>query len=176
MNHIVPVKEYSSVSAMQDSYAAIRKRLYKPLPPVKPVVTIAPCVELPIDFSKYVNFNFSKEQVIPVDVKLPEVFGVLKIAKHVAKAYNIDLIDLLSVRRTRDVVFPRQVVMYLCKRLTVKSLPQIGRQLGNRDHTTVLHGIRMVEALIAKDKVAARKIGDLVQELRPKELMAEIPE
>ena len=57
--------------------------------------------------------------------------------------------DLLSQRRHRSVVWPRQVGMYLAKQLTARSLPEIGRRFGNRDHTTVLHAIRKIEGELA---------------------------
>ncbi len=65
--------------------------------------------------------------------------------------YDIRVGDLLSARRTRTITRPRQVVMWLAKQLTPRSLPEIGRHLGGRDHTTVLHGIRVIEARIATD-------------------------
>ena len=66
--------------------------------------------------------------------------------------------DLLSSRRSRDVVRPRQIAMYLAKSLTSRSLPEIGRRFGGRDHTTVLHSVRKVEQMIKDD-------GDLAQEI-----------
>jgi hypothetical protein len=56
--------------------------------------------------------------------------------------------DLLSARRTANVVLPRQIAMYIAKTLTIKSLPEIGRRFGGRDHTTVLHAVRKVRALM----------------------------
>jgi chromosomal replication initiator protein len=58
---------------------------------------------------------------------------------------------MLSQRRTANVVRPRQIAMYLAKTLTMRSLPEIGRKFGGRDHTTVLHGVRKIEALVAID-------------------------
>ncbi len=55
--------------------------------------------------------------------------------------------DILSSRRTATVVKPRQVAMYLSKALTLRSLPEIGRRFGGRDHTTVLHAVRKIEGL-----------------------------
>jgi hypothetical protein len=60
------------------------------------------------------------------------------------RGFDIACVDLVSVRRTKGVVYPRQIAMYLCKTLTLHSLAEIGRRFGNRDHTTVLHAIRKV--------------------------------
>ena len=66
--------------------------------------------------------------------------------------------DLLSSRRTANVVRPRQIAMYLAKMLTPRSLPEIGRRFGGRDHTTVLHAVRKIEALVDGDKALAEEI------------------
>jgi chromosomal replication initiator protein len=64
-----------------------------------------------------------------------------------ARYYGVSLADMLSARRTAVVVLPRQVAYYLAKMLTAKSLPEIGRRFGGRDHTTALSGIRKIERL-----------------------------
>ncbi len=74
-----------------------------------------------------------------------------EIQKKVAEHYNIKLADMHSTRRGRMVARPRQVAMYLCKQLTSRSLPEIGRKFGGRDHTTVMHAVRKVEELRASD-------------------------
>ncbi len=80
------------------------------------------------------------------------------ILKIVARHYKVPRNDLLSSRRSRDVVRPRQIAMYLAKSLTARSLPEIGRRFGGRDHTTVLHSVRKVEQLMSQD-------GELTQEI-----------
>jgi chromosomal replication initiator protein len=80
------------------------------------------------------------------------------IQKLVASHYNISRADILSSRRTANVVRPRQIAMYLSKVLTLRSLPEIGRRFGGRDHTTVLHAVRKVEELTTKDKGLAEVI------------------
>ena len=76
----------------------------------------------------------------------------------VSRHYKVPRNDLLSSRRSRDVVRPRQIAMYLAKALTSRSLPEIGRRFGGRDHTTVLHSVRKVEQMMKDD-------GDLAQEI-----------
>lgn len=73
----------------------------------------------------------------------------------VADYFEIEPVDLLSSRRTKDIVRPRQIGYYLCKKLTLRSLPEIGRRFG-RDHTSILAGIRKIEQLRLTDaKIAA---------------------
>ncbi len=73
------------------------------------------------------------------------------IQRKVAEYYNLRLADLLSSRRARTVARPRQVAMYLAKILTSRSLPDIGRKFGGRDHTTVIHAVKRVEELVQTD-------------------------
>lgn len=86
---------------------------------------------------------------------------IKKIQNVVADHYGVTRLDILSHRRTWDVVRPRQVAMYLAKMLTTRSLPEIGRRFGDRDHTTVLHAVRKFEALIARDPSIAATINAL---------------
>ena len=73
--------------------------------------------------------------------------------------------DILSQRRHRSVVWPRQIGMYLAKQLTSRSLPEIGRRFGNRDHTTVLHAIRKIEGELAGDARLKDEIDELKKQL-----------
>ncbi|HEU0117816.1 MAG TPA: chromosomal replication initiator protein DnaA, partial [Alphaproteobacteria bacterium] len=74
-----------------------------------------------------------------------------ELQKKVAEHYNIRVSDMHSARRARQVARPRQVAMYLAKQLTPRSLPEIGRKFGGRDHTTVIHAVRKIEELSAYD-------------------------
>src|SRR5205814_1301683 len=80
----------------------------------------------------------------------PKRIKIEDIQRVVARQYNVSRSDLLSSRRTANVVRPRQVAMYLAKTLTLRSLPEIGRRFGGRDHTTVLHAVRKIETLVSK--------------------------
>ena len=73
------------------------------------------------------------------------------IQRKVADYYNLRLSDLLSARRSRTIARPRQIAMYLSKILTTRSLPEIGRKFGGRDHTTVIHAVKKVEDLRVSD-------------------------
>lgn len=80
------------------------------------------------------------------------------ILKVVGRHYNVARTDLLSPRRARTIVRPRQVGMYLAKKLTPRSLPEIGRRFGGRDHSTVLHAVRKIEDMLKTDDKLAREI------------------
>ncbi len=74
-----------------------------------------------------------------------------EIQRQVSDYYNIRLSDMIGPKRLRVYVRPRQVAMYLCKQMTSRSLPEIGRRFGRRDHTTVMHGVRKIEDLKVQD-------------------------
>jgi chromosomal replication initiator protein len=88
----------------------------------------------------------------------PRRVKIEDIQRVVARHYNVSKADLLSSRRTRTIVRPRQIAMYLAKVLTPRSLPEIGRRFGGRDHTTVLHAVRKIEGLIEGDMTLADEI------------------
>jgi chromosomal replication initiator protein len=77
--------------------------------------------------------------------------SVEEIQRRVAEHYNIRLSDMIGPKRLRNFARPRQVAMFLCKQLTSRSLPEIGRRFGGRDHTTVMHGVRRIEELRSSD-------------------------
>ena len=87
-----------------------------------------------------------------------------EIQRRVAEHYNLRLADMHSARRARAVARPRQVAMYLAKALTTRSLPEIGRKFGGRDHTTVIHAVRRVEELLGSDPAIAEDV-DLLKRM-----------
>ena len=86
------------------------------------------------------------------------------IQKQVAQHFNIKIADMSSPRRARSVARPRQIAMYLAKQLTPRSLPEIGRKFGGRDHTTVMHAVRKVEELMQQDADFAEEV-DLLRRM-----------
>lgn len=86
------------------------------------------------------------------------------VIKSVAKHYGVSRHNILSARRTANLVRPRQVVAWLCKELTLRSLPEIGRRM-NRDHTTILHSIRRVNERLAEDNGLADEIAEIKREI-----------
>ena len=85
-----------------------------------------------------------------------------EIQKAVAEFYQVKLSDLTGPRRSRAIARPRQCAMYLAKQLTPRSLPEIGKKFGNRDHTTVMHAVRQIEKLAGED----RQLADDVEQLK----------
>jgi len=81
-----------------------------------------------------------------------------EIQRKTADHYNLRLPDMHSARRARNVARPRQVAMYLAKQLTSRSLPEIGRKFGGRDHTTVMHAVRKIEELMEDDTQIAQDV------------------
>ncbi|WP_369805194.1 MULTISPECIES: chromosomal replication initiator protein DnaA [Bartonella] len=88
----------------------------------------------------------------------PKRIRIEEIQRVVARHYNVSKQDLLSNRRTRTIVKPRQVAMYLAKMMTPRSLPEIGRRFGGRDHTTVLHAVRKIEDMVGADQQLAKEL------------------
>ena len=80
------------------------------------------------------------------------------IQRKVAEHYNIKLADMVGQKRVRTIARPRQVAMYLAKQMTTRSLPEIGRRFGGRDHTTIMHGVRKIEELCGEDHGMAEDV------------------
>jgi chromosomal replication initiator protein len=88
----------------------------------------------------------------------PKRVRIEDIQRVVARHYNVSKTELLSNRRTRTIVKPRQIAMYLAKVMTPRSLPEIGRRFGGRDHTTVLHAVRKIEDLAGSDNTLSQEL------------------
>lgn len=99
--------------------------------------------------------NTLKDLVRATDGRRVKIEDIQRV---VAKHYNVSKQDLLSSRRTRSIVWPRHIAMYLAKTLTPRSLPEIGRRFGGRDHTTVLHAVRRVEECLKSDDALVQEI------------------
>lgn len=102
--------------------------------------------------------SFGEDRSIPATT--------MNIIRQVAKFYGVSPVDLVSSRRTKHIMEPRQVAMYLAKTLTLRSLPEVGRRMGGRDHTTILHGVRKIAAKIQKDAELAAKVEALAERFR----------
>jgi chromosomal replication initiator protein len=99
----------------------------------------------------------SNNNMDPGRVKIDDILKV------VGRHYNVAKADLLSPRRSRTVVVPRQVGMYLAKKLTSRSLPEIGRRFGGRDHSTVLHAVRKIDEQVRVDEKLAKDVALLIR-------------
>jgi chromosomal replication initiator protein len=97
-----------------------------------------------------------------VPIENEEGITMEKIARIVAAHYKLTVEELKSKNNSRQIAFPRQVAMYLCKKLTKNSFPEIGRAFGGKHHTTVIHSFEKIDALIREDKNFHRIINDLI--------------
>lgn len=124
----------------------------------------------------YANSQFTSEPITLTAVehiirdlmcsKEPRRIKIDDILKVISRHYGVSRGDILSERRNRSIVLPRQVGMYLAKRLTARSLPEIGRRFGGRDHTTVLHAIRKIEKEVAGNQTLREDLGILERLLK----------
>ncbi len=90
-------------------------------------------------------------------------FTIPNIQKTVAQFFQLKVADLKSKKRSRDISVPRQIAMYICREYTQASLPEIGRQFGGKDHTTVIFSYRKVSGLIKENKAMASKVQELIK-------------
>ncbi len=104
------------------------------------------------------NLDITQEVLSDVLRSYERRITIDEIQRKVAEHYNLRLTDMHSARRSRNVARPRQVAMYLCKKLTTRSLPEIGRKFGGRDHTTVMHAVKKVEELMGGDNLFADEV------------------
>jgi chromosomal replication initiator protein len=93
----------------------------------------------------------------------PTMVSVDHILKVVADRFQMKLSDLKSKRRTKTVVYPRQLAMYLCRTLTDSSFPEIGRQFGGKDHSTVIHAVRLIADQAERDHQTRMTIDTLIK-------------
>jgi chromosomal replication initiator protein len=101
---------------------------------------------------KPITLEFTRETLADILRAQEKKLTIDDIQRKVADYYGLKVSDLLSERRAREVARPRQIAMYLAKKMTPRSLPEIGRRFGKRDHTTVMHAVKRVEQLRADDR------------------------
>ena len=109
-------------------------------------------------FNRQVTVDTAHEVLHDVLKAHDRKISIQEIQKRVCEHYNIRLAEMSSARRARNIARPRQVAMYLAKQLTSKSLPDIGRHFGDRDHTTVMHAVSRVNELIGQDAAFAEDV------------------
>lgn len=144
------------MSLVENYHAAHKARLARLSPAPKPeVIVVIPPAPMPIQYQTYDAGweSMWHYDLVSLRAKPPGKISVRDIQDAVAEHYGVCVSDMLAHRRTVDIVMPRHVAMYLTKKLTHRSLPEIGRLFGRRDHTTVLHACRKVEALCETDGV-----------------------
>ena len=121
-------------------------------------------------FNRIVAFSkMSKKQLSVNDCKIilkdvyknSKVTTIEKIQNVTSNFYSINLQEMLSQRRSRPLARPRQIAMYLAKKLTTRSLPEIGRKFANRDHTTVIHAVKTIEKLYQNNEEIKKNIEEI---------------
>ena len=90
-------------------------------------------------------------------------FSTKKVLRAVAEHFAVEQSDLLGRKRVQEIVYPRQIMMYLLRYLLGHSQSQIGDELGGKDHTTVMHGVRKIEKLLKSDHQVERDLADIKQ-------------
>ncbi len=140
------------------NYKAVRERLYNPLNAyVATVIVVAPAPE-PIPLAPKAPVI---SPIVPSRREWAKNPAVNEVILAVCQVWGVSAIDVRSARRTHDVMMPRHVAMALCRRLTLKSLPEIGRRMGGKDHTTCLHACRKPYLIAAIAAVAPAMGGSL---------------
>lgn len=175
---------------LKADYANVRRRLWArrrghsiPEPVYVPKASKPPVVIPMIDFLKlvdqnahvvkyrafkfYCQFNDSSidDEYLLVDFNNMPV-QIERIIREVSLYFGVSVLDIKSSRRTKEVILPRQIAMYLSKKMTIRSFPSIGRLFGNKDHTTVLFGVRKIEALKETNPVVSKAISEISASLR----------
>jgi len=100
-----------------------------------------------------------------IDSERPEGLTMERIARTVASHYKMTVEELKSKNNSRAIAVPRQVAMYLCKRLTKSSYPEIGREFGGKHHTTVMHSFEKIETLTKSDRNFHKMVSELIDNL-----------
>lgn len=100
-----------------------------------------------------------------IDSERPEGLTMDRIARAVASHYRLSVEEMKSKSNSRAIAFPRQVAMYLCKRLTKHSYPEIGREFGGKHHTTVMHSFEKIEAMAREDRIFHKTVSDFIDNL-----------
>lgn len=142
--------ECTTAAEVVENYKAVRSRVNKwkpvpePMPEAKPEPTIQKIEIVEMAQNTTVSVHHQEAEP-PVHRQHPSIH---RIVVAVCDKYKVRQSDLVSERRTANIVRPRQIVMYLAKQLTLRSYPDIGRVL-NRDHTSCLHGVKKIAALRA---------------------------
>ena len=117
-----------------------------------------------VAFSKMNNRSLSINdcKIILKDVcNSAKIISIDKIQNVTSNFFSIRLDEMLSQRRTRPLARPRQIAMYLAKKLTTRSLPEIGRKFANRDHTTVIHAVKTIDKFLKNDEKMANNVEEI---------------
>lgn len=133
--------------------------------PPAPVLCPAPEPPAPATSVSPSKYQFKECWFQILDVSGCKTLSMLQIKHAVCDHFGVKHSDMVSARRTKEIIPPRQVAMYLCKELTASTLPAIGRAFGGRDHTTALHGFRKIERMILADPDLAETVAKIRADL-----------
>ena len=115
-----------------------------------------------------INFNLTKEaleNIISPEEKRPVTCEL--IIETVAEHFNISPDDIKSTKRNKEIAYPRQICMYLCRKMTADSLQAVGNSLGKKDHTTIIHGEKKISDDLKKDENLQNTIDVLIKKINP---------
>lgn len=159
-------------SPLRTLRAPVEHKIIPTPPPLVPIQLREPALLEMVKWPDWVEIGEQPSNLIAVSfpvvrpVAVHQVYPSIKdIIAIVAKFYRVTVLDILSSRRTAQIVYPRQVAAYLCKTLTPRSLPEIGRRMGDRDHTTILHAVRKIERLLGTDERLADEVTLLLMKI-----------
>jgi len=113
-----------------------------------------------------ITLDLTKEVLRNIIQEREPIYSVESIQRVVADYYKVSISDLKSPRRTKTLAYPRQIAMYLCKKLARSSFPEIGAKFGGKDHTTVMHACRKIESLIEINLNLQQEISILEKNIR----------
>jgi hypothetical protein len=150
-------------AALSRHYGAVRTRLWDtppPRPAPKPVLAEPEPVQPPPQPDPAFSVGLLADRCEPTAVPPPQI-QVSRIIAVVSARYGLNPADIMSDRRTANYVAPRQVIMYLARKMTSRSFPMIGKDLGGKDHTTIFYGAEKVAKKLATDEGLAAEIDRL---------------
>jgi chromosomal replication initiator protein len=152
-----------NIASPQEQFASKRRlnAIFRAPPPRRQMIIIE---KAPNWFETRCPWPCYADEAIHVELVKQEYVDrqtIRRIAITVARQFEISEGDLYSGRRTHNVVLPRQITMYLAKVCTGRSYPEIGRRLGGKDHTTILHGVRKIEKMMAESPTFASEVNSL---------------
>lgn len=157
MTMLVAVREYTSASEMVRSLMAIRHGFLDYCPPPAPIIPEPDYPPEPVpdpDFIEPVIFCMTPDMATPPEfIRPPRYVTVHEVVRTVCEVWRVDKVDLLGARRHIRIIGPRKAAYALACKFTPFSLPHIGRQMGGRDHTTVLSGRKRMQPIM--DKIRA---------------------
>lgn len=157
-----------AASELYEHYKAVRSRLGYNLPIEKQpkntkkkrdVINLNPVYNV----IKFVA-NKTPDELFDAEVhdRLPRVSEIVNV---VCQEYNLSKAVLLSRQKTNNIIIPRHIVCYLARNCSLKSLPEIGRALGGRDHSTIINAVNRIEDLTTRDKKLLFKVNELQRRL-----------